>query len=45
VFYVAKVAETTFFLGHLSNFRSLNLLKWILFATFAADFSKEVILV
>ena len=45
VFYVTKVAETTFFLHHLSNFHSLDLLKRILFATFTADFSKEVILI
>ena len=45
VFYVTKVAETTSFLCHLSNFQPLYLLKWILFAIFAADFSKEVILI
>jgi hypothetical protein len=45
VFCMPKVAETTFFLRHLSNFHSLDLLKRILFATFTADFSKEVILI
>ena len=45
VFYVAEVAEANFFSCHLSNFRPLYLLKWMLFATFAADFSKEVIII
>ena len=45
VFYVAEVAEANLFSCHLSNFRPLYLLKWMLFATFAADFSKEVIII
>jgi hypothetical protein len=36
---VSASRSTTFFLCHLSNFHPLYLLKWILFATFAVNFS------